>query len=771
MGGLELNHWTRCTVNMVHKTELTTKSVIFSPRVEIEDTSEVVWPLLLDISRIGSASDPSRILQTGGEVRIIDAIGSFGVERKFSDLLERYSLVDQELSIEYQTTAAGDYNPSSFTDVFVGKIQDWSIDVDRPLPVISIRFKPKLFNNRYITKKIDPVLFPNAPTRNYFKTLPVVIGDNIQVRPIQIAADGDGSPEYAYATTFGSVWGNGGVGTFFAKDVEGNYQEVVSASAVGTTVFSDAPTFTTTFTLGDPEYAFWLSHDPNTDNYVMTQVDVEFNGQGAAGTYNGNIVLNVYEGTNNDKTIAPGRLVATGNRNTNDLETQIEGASDFDATFTLRASDGAPLVMTSNAGYWIGITFLNNGGSSGVQVNLGTVSGNWVFRKDATGWRRFAETASNYGLRFKFYGCKFTDTGTPGPSLVDNEGKGYSYFEITQNAAVPGHPNPDLTKLQLLIAMTGLIDDGSGTVTGTINSRLNTTKEAINLLEREWNGSTWAATGNWDFAAYSDTHSIAESTTSPYYRQPQGATTGDITFEAWLADICENTAARPVLQRNGTIGLYYWGAEQATSKVFTQENSKVTRITELESRYVMNRLIMAYQRKIESVLGFELRFRVEQTPQDYASVLNWYSTLNAFLTDLIGDSITLYGERPSAKLLFDWISDQTSAELVARYLLTIYNVPPRYVELEVPVSEFLTGELMDVVELKHPTLPTFLGSSPNTKAAQYDGELADITNGYVLTRAQRYRGQIESMTIDFNEDIVPTFGIATRLLLNTQDPT
>lgn len=756
---------------MIHKTDLTTKTVTLCNRGEIEGDGDAL-PLISGLSRLGSASDRESIVDQGGEIRFVDAIGAYGVERKLSDLLERYSLQDQDIEIEYAATEIGDLDPSgAFTDLYVGIVSSWRIDSDRKTPLLSIRFKGRTYNNRYLTKKTTAADFSTIATENLFKTIPVVIGDNIKVKPIMTTPVGDSSPEHVYAVTFGTAFPNGGVGAYYVKDYDNIYRQVQSAANVSTAVFENTDSATGSNTLNDGagganELCMFVDHDPTTDNFVVTQIGIEVGAAGST-THQGTFTLRLWEAINNQNDVPPERVLAESVLDVSQFDTLLDATTLFFVVFPLNKA----VVLAGTKDYWISLRHDGAGSGASHVTRMGgsALSGAKRFTKTTGGWNA-GTTVGGVHARHKFYGCKFTDTATPNPQQVNSEGKGHSVFEVTQaSSGYADRDVPDISALDFIVAISGLVDDGSGTITGTPSSRLNTTKEAIALLSREWNGSTWADSGKFDFSAYSDTHTVAETTTHTYYRTPNGATIGEVTFERWLTEICRNTACRPVLQRDGTIGIYYWGATLATSLVLTQENSKIVRVTTLDSSYVVNRVKFGYQRDLGQLNG--ARVLTEDNSGDYAKTIEWYSGAHATATSLIGDSETLYGKRTAATVNYDWISDQISAELLTRFLLSTYNAPPVYVDIEVPLSEISGIELMNVVEIKHPALPCFFGSSPNTQQPHYNGTEADVLNGFNLTRAKRYRAQIEGITTDFSEDMIPTATLTTRLLLNRKDPT
>lgn len=761
----ETSHWIKANVTLKHKETLATKTLSFVNRAEIEDVTSDSWPLLVDISNLGVASDRVSILPQSGSIRLIDSIGSFGVDRKFSDLLERYEIRNQTIEILYDQTTTDNNDPSSYTTIFKGKVLNWSIVSDQLVPNITIFFNSQILSKRYINKKISPVDFPNAPTESYFKSVPVVLGEDVQVRPLMITAKGSTTPEYVYATTLAAEHGVGGVQTYYARNNLGEYVTVRSASNVNTEVIS-LTTNTSAVTISTREacYAFKLVSE-NTYNYIFSHIDVLFHSSSMLPqVYDGIITLRIYEAGS----IIIGGVTYTGpvgssiveaSRDASDYDTEFESGSSFYIEFSLNR----PFVVASDKKYFISLTHSPDAGTNiSARIDTGA-SAETTFQK-LNGTQNWIAGSSSHRLTFKAYAIKLTDTATG--SNIDSNGLGVAKVALTQHTGTETLAI-DLSKLELVFSIDGLKDDSGGNITGSANSVITRLHHAVELLEQEYNGSSWSASGNWDFDIYSDTHTAA--TSGKFARTISGSTSGDVTFERWLADACKSLAARPVMRKNGKLAIYYWGTEQASIKTLTQENSKVTRVDALDPSYALTVLKLAYNK---SILTFKPEnLATEDISRDFQAVIEWYFSANALASSIIGSAAGLYGERHNADLYYTWIDSTRSAEALAFYLLSTYNHPPIYVEVTAPLSEMTSAEPMNVIELKHPALPNFDGASSNAKLPDYEGTPVDVTDGYVLTRAKRYRSQIEGMFINFSNDLIPSLVMTTRLLINDKDPT
>lgn len=776
-----MSHWLKVDLTLKHKTTLSTTTISLTNRVEIDDTSNEHWPLLEEITDIGSSFDNVSVLPNTGSIFILDELGSFGVERKFSDLLERYSIINQDIEIFYDSTAVSSENPSSYSTIFKGKVFDWTILSDRVSPRIQLSFDSKLLNKRFITKKVTSDDFPDAPNQSLFKTLPIVFGNNVQVRPLLIDAEGDTDPKFAYATTLGTEFPNDGISNYYILDRDNRYRRIATASVVSTPVIQYG-NFVNNIgdyggtALGGGEQAWRLDTynnsaviDLSTDNYGITHVDVFFSGvNDGAAAVSGQVFVKIYD--HDPVADWPGQVLATGVRDKTDFTSSIRGSTDFTVVFTL--DKVVPLTNRSDY-YYLSVGQTNTSGDTGtMQIgipNTGGVMPSTVSNPqfDKAGyvtstfgeWRKLGDITQH--MQYAIYGIKMTDTATPISDNVNNIGLGHSYFQVTQLTAPTSQPNPTLTDLNFIVAVDGLKDDGSGTITGSAGSQILNAHHAVKLLSREWSGTAWDASTSWDFTAYSTTHDSS--------RTISGTTTGNVTYEEWLRDICKNSASKVALRKNGKLGFYTWGSEQASAATFDQENSKVISCLKLDASYVLNKMTIAYARQLISFNA--LNIPIENVSSDYTAVLRRDADTNTEMKLLIGNSEALYGAREFVDILFDWIDSLEVAKVLNQFYLTNYNEPPVYVELEVPFSYFAILEPLSVVKIKHPALPTYFGSSPKTGLPHYSGVTIEPSGGYVLTRAKTYHGQTEGMEISFSGDAVPSLKLTCRLLLNPNDPT
>jgi hypothetical protein len=417
-----------------------------------------------------------------------------------------------------------------------------------------------------------------------------------------------------------------------------------------------------------------------------------------------------------------------------------------------------PVVLKANTTYYFG--FQRNSGSHTWSKLSGGTSAT-IYLATPVGQSDGSWIAAATGERYAYalYEAFFYDTpSSAGPAT---DGLGYGSFEVTQTTDL-GY-RCDLTTLDFIVAVNGLTDDNVGTITGTPFQLLAQMKQVISALMRQWNGSAWIA-GPFDSSENSGTHNT--------YVVLRGATTGRTTLDQLLKTLCKNTASRlaPVGSTTEKIGLWMWGGTQATSAIFTNENSRILSYEQRGVESIVNAFTFYYDRRLRDldiVSGSaEGQFR------NFAGTLNSYPDKNALTTYLAGISKTLFGVRPLLDVTYDFIADASSAQWLEQFLLATGTMPGDYVELECDFMQYRSLKLLQVVEILSPELPGFFGTSPKAKNPTNNGVEIDIMNGDYWMRADRARAQIESLQMISRRRGSSKLRLGCRLLTNfPRDPT
>ena len=392
---------TLMTVDLATGTDLVTFDFVPIGRVSSSGSGLAI---LKDIGNVGSTMGEFLPRGISGDIILDNSPNSLGYERRMSDIFDRYTPVDQLVQIYgvEQTDGGG----PTYTLLHSCRCATWTLENNSY--TLRIVTDSRTIAKRTVTKVIDSVNFPNAPSKNLGKHLPVVFGADVEVKPLLIAAAGDLSPEFAYATTLSDDFPVGGVQTYYALDAGNEYGAVLSAASTSTRYFG---TTTTNTSLGLPDgqsFAQSLNgYVQGTTSYVITGGIIRFLGwnNGAAVT-DGVITLKILAAgfPNGIASDLPGTAIAQSIIQVSDHAADFKGVAEFNVEFTF----DRPTPITNAEPYWLGIFWSGNNGPYALNVrqDIFTVQAGCYIKAGATSWVGPANWALlTYGL----YGAVFTD--------------------------------------------------------------------------------------------------------------------------------------------------------------------------------------------------------------------------------------------------------------------------------------------------------------------------------------------------------------------------
>lgn len=750
-------------LTLANKSDATTVTVYLSSQPTPVYKNVVLIKSLTPISSRMAEATPQAY---SGSIVLDNSPGSYGFERRFSDLFERYTPINRAITLTIGSGTPGS-TIETFTTIFKGKVTGWSINTSAQTLTLTVGGRE--LSRAVMTKMIDSVSFPYAPAGSLGQFLPIVFGSNVQVKPYLIAESPSGAyPSWAYATILAQTFPVGGIQAYYAKDVDGKYQEIQAAAAKDTAVFSNAGT-RYTYVTPETETAYWMRWE-TTENYIITHVAVEGQGTGNGSlTVDGELKVIIYDGQAG--TNEPGRVLAEGAVPGSTYQTSFRGStgSYFHIYFSLKK----PLVMsrTDGGGYWLAVKYTPSSGGNIRIVNTNDQSNAYTFLRHNSysgGWySSHSNTATLW--RHWFYGMTLADDPN-GYVAGGNDSDGLNYATITagEGLTYSTTSDPRLDGVDLVVEINGLTDDSSGTITGTPDALITRPDHAIRLVNYTWNGSAWAA-GNVSTTKYSATW--AALTSDNYGRSVGGASSGRQTAADITAAIARNTACRCALNMAATypVGVYAWGTNITSSVTISDEDAEITQVQQYGLETIINRIKLYYDKQ---VVSFDVINQAAQGQfRNYAGTVDWYNGLNAFVTYLADASADVFGGNELKEAGFDWLSDSTSAESVAKYFLSVFSFPHVMVTLELPLPKYYALDIFDVITICHPELPAYFGTSPDARNPTYGGNDADLYRGLYAKRAVSYRAQIEAREVVFEAGGFPKLRLTARLLINSNDPT
>lgn len=710
------------------------------------------FPILLDIADLSEEHDELMPRVATSSITISNKAESLGYQRRFSDLLEYYTINEQPVTITFHS-----YKQNQNDIVTGSALSTWAlianaVTVDLQRETVTISLKNNVLTDKVITKEITSSEFPNAPTSSIGRFLPLALGANVPVIATRIS-----DTEHALTTTMGTTNDLGGVVDYYAKHVLGDYVKVTSMASTAT-YYIDAGVVggvSATVAIGEGR----MSPLYTEGWFIMDRLEVTCTGTSTASA-TGYLTVEILEARNGQPqpTMTRGDFISLGSASADKstYSASINGTGDFQVVFNFEQpviisydhqDDADSLfifvsIRDSNTAKPVNLKYYTyNDGNFGYEYNL--VNDTWV----ANQVLRISPPRYDV-FRHKAQGMVLTPTLS---SVADDNGLGYSKVAVTK-----GYSDCDEKLLQLGAVVNGL--ETGGATSGYI----------YQILPMLFSSSEY------DLADTFTSHgSLVVGQT--YGRIIAGATSGRTTRLQLARELLKNSGCRLIsLASTGVakVALYAWGNTLTRQGVIDDRFMTTTKIGIGDRRTVINNITASYSK---DVLNRNANDLLEQ-----GGSTGFSKTLaNQRLTG--SSSVTLYGSNDLGSGNFVYINDDTSMTNMVAFYHRNYEHPYKFVEFYIPFapsfgfpdSSGLVGTSLkcsQVVDLVTYQLPAFYGSSAKALNPVDDGELVVETSGYDFTRAKRYRVQIESKKITFIDDI-PVLYFTCKILDNSNNPT
>lgn len=717
--------------------------------VQESTTSSIVWPILKSIGSVGVSMGEFMPSVSTSSVVINNSYGSIGFERKFSDLLERYSIINQPILIYVCACAIGEFDSGDYELRWAGvikKIRERGDD-------LSIDIAGRGIDDRVLTTIISREIFTNAPESSIGFPLPIVLGSSVSVKPIIINDTNAASIEYAYATNMVDYRCDG-LSQAYAKAYDGDYVAVDGSS--------------TTLSYGNT-YASGKSNDTmitwehghrfqiNTEGDIAT--GAYYRVYKTAGIAAGSIEITLYaddllqNASSSNWGRAPGTVLGRGKF---ELSTLNTSAGDYE----VRVNFDKPVVLKPNQNWFLTHLMVDETTGRVKKYYDSAVSEN-IFIKTTSDslWTEISDYKQYWGL----LGCHIYDTP---PTSISR----WAGITIDQNDDLD--EMPDISKIDLILEVGGLNDSSSGTVTGAAYQLIDSPQHAVELLTKQFNGTTY--TGGQFGSEHSATWPQVNNNTSQFYRKLSMKTTGAMRLSSFIEQICRGSACRLTLHPNAStpIGFWAWGGASESVDHLVDDEIEIVSIETLGTETVINAVEFFYNEKLTpldyitgSATGEFKSFSARISSRDTSAE---YYDLCSRLTEI---SQECFGVRELASKSYNQIADDASAKSLMMSILLRNSLPLKLVTFRAPYQRFKDRKLLDVINISHPRLPAFFGTTPKASPATYDGAEVDLTTGYHLSRAASCRAQIESIRTIWDSENTPQIEIVASLLNNPGDPT
>jgi hypothetical protein len=749
----------------------------------LKDSASVstYWPILTEIGNITRAAGSPLPVVSIGSFTIKNSIGSFGANRKFSDVLQKYSPIERGVTIYIGEVANDSDTVSSWTQIAYG----FCTGVDSSISDQSLTFSVRgaSIREKVVTLEVDRNVtgMSNAPSTSLGRTVPLVIGYLNEVIPIRISEDEATIGQYAYGTCFYQSLKNQSIvvePSVFTKNYNDDW-EVIENTFTDRTGTASAGTYTlNTYA----ERAFALA-EGSFKTGLVTGVTLSCKGNGlAVSTAYLTVFLIMYDVTTLtvvDNEVAVGRQILSTYNSQNSASTN---------PFDVKIAFDRPAFLSAVEGrykYALGWRVTD------YQINdlsihyIATTDSE--FRKDTAN----ANSASGHEWRvvsganiLKANLHQTTHTFTDHVSGATEDGLTYSKLQITSLSVDTNQVSPPFDDVPILLAsVTGLGDYGD-------TDPIQSPNELVNRLSYQYTGGAWATANEWDTTTlatrYDDLYAEGGSP-SHRNRLADAVFDGKTTFTEVISAICRGTASRVGVRANGKHFMYPWGREHTPAAAIpagdiTPVSWSIAGMETVVNRcHVNTRRTYLYLAKnfenpgAESRTDYGFQYSTEFSPTNFDSVEVITNRSRSLLTDRPSfDSDYLVYPRSSTDQ-GDYLGSGAEGSVIAEHLLTHYAYPRTTATFIVPYHRYSALEMFDVITFAHPDFPAFYGTSAEGEEPVYEDSNTGRTNlidGYEWVRAETYRGLIEEVTILLAREHAPAIQITCLVLLNYPiDPT
>lgn len=709
---------------------------------------------LIDVSGFKLEVGEPLPVRSGGTITLNNTRGAYQ-NRDFrpSDLLKDYNWIGAQVLVNSFKGKPEELGSSGDVRIeFVGIVKDLDFDPQsnqmrisvEPLP-ISTKFDQEIISqDDYVVTVLD----------NIGKYLPICFGSPTIPGYFYWGSDYEAAIALA---SYPTGYSNGAISTIYTPNERGQYVSVTDdglslpqiGAKTGTTTYrvlrapdNDAATPVTSRS--------WRQKFIPTKNYMLYSVDVDLKNTTAGSiTYNMILTVKIYKKTRTDEGV--------------EFQELSSGSYEFNAEAVAAGATRSPNVeldtpvpLEIGQRYWVEFAIAGNENQTAdyeIRLIYYTESGSAVWRKEGSSddWDR---VAVDQALNWDGQCLKLTVQHTSNRTNL-----------LAQQWTLPSGSDSKYGDLKWVVKLNGLIDDGSGTITGTVNAPIDDPYEVTRFLLRDQLSYLDTTT----FDAANVVRTIAPRSISGYSK-------GRVSNEQMLSEILKETACKLVPRNNGLStkawALYPYGFRSSSVRYLSEQQVRLIGYKQFGRDSVVNKIDIAYG---ESAIPQETSALQSGQPQRFTKFKTYDNTTGGDFTAWTTQSVANFGTRPNNNgwTTLSWVDDDATAQFYAQYLIQSYSQPKTIVELELPFFEadYRTIQCMDIIELSHPDMPATFGTTPDslTPLPVYSGAVVETANfGFPLRQAQSYRLQVYSRQVIFNigSNKAPVLRIACKVLNN-----
>lgn len=774
---------------------------------------ETYIPILESIGEVTLSAGDILPSASVSAISIDDSRGSFGPDRRFSDLLERFTIINQPLSVYVGESDTSTDTPSLWRKIGGGKVLSWNKALSGDRASMTIQLEPfriaDTVMNLEVSRDIEGM--ESAPQGSLGKPLPIVfnkvnsglsspIDRYPQVIPTRISADGLESAKYALTTQMYEVTKARVQPNYYAKKPWANDADIWASISFTRT----APDYTTP-TVG----SYYSLNQYAAKAYKIPQMT-------ATNEETGFVVTGVEfmaKGASSDPSRVSGatllaRLLLVDKVTFNVVQEIASGSASLavydslnntGATFSVNVSFDSPTVveLTSDRDYDFYVGWSVVGASvNELQFHKHNTTTSILTQSNLSSSDSYSQWKSGTPESIVAHKLRIvTATSTAHENTYTKDGFTYSSITLSQPVADSGQANCALDSLEIV----GLVE---GFCNYSDNARIYDPPTILKILSYNWDGEQWVDN------SVVDTTTLAASHYTPLFtsasgnyraRYLSGIIENKSTYSQIITEIAKGSASKIGVLSDGKLFIHPWGV--STTPTYTIPQADIIPLS-WESRSedsIVNRTQITFE-----------KYYVKNASQDdvrdgYKYSIDFSSDTYLAVQQITEQSRSLFGARNIIENTFNvfgfsdsnpsvglpgYLTGQSTAsqpssggaviysvDFLADYYISRFALPFIYCSFVVPYHRYKDIKMFDVISFHHSEFPAYFGTDPAARPGVVDDgtDVVAVNNanyGEELVRAKSYRGLVEAVSYVMAMEHAPAIRLTVQVLLNTEyDPT
>jgi len=778
---------------------------------------ETYIPILQSVGEVTLSAGEVIPSSSVSAITIDDSRGSFGPDRRFSDVLERFTIIDQPVSIYLGEADTETDAPSSWQKIGGGKVVSWTKALSGSSPSMTIQLEPFKISEAIMNLEVsrDIVGMENAPQSSLGKSLPIVfnkvnsglstpIDRYPQVIPTRISGDGVTNAKYALTTQMYELT---------KAKIQPNYY-VKKAWAIDSELWSSisftrtAPSYLTP-TLGSyyslTEYnggkAYRLPEITATNNetgFVVTGIEFSARGmssspsrQSAAGLEA--FLLLVEKNTSN--------VVQELTKGKTELNIYDSFNNTSGSTFSINISFNAPVVveLTSARDYDFYIGYkANNTAVNELELYKHSTQTTKTLNQTSAGGETSYSAWSSPVAAEPMVACRLrivTATSVEHENTFTKDGFTYSSMSLTQPAPDSGQSNPPLDSLEIVSLVEGFCRYSNA-------ARIYDPPTILSFLTYKWDGEQWDDNGGVDTTTLATSHYTPLFTSNSGNHRARylgGIIESRVTYSEVISQIARGSASKIGMLSNGKLFVHPWGVATAPAYVIPQADIIPLSWETRTEDTIVNRTQINFERyyainatQSGEVEGFKYSIDFSNTAYLAVQQITEQSRSLFGAKNIVENSFSVFGFSDTNPVVGQpgYLTGGSTAsqpssggtviysvDFLADYYMSRFALPFVYCSFVVPYHRYKDIQMFDVISFHHSEFPAFYGTDPAARPGVVnDGtSVTTVQNanyGEELVRAKSYRGLVEAVSYIMAMEHAPAIRLTVQVLVNTEyDPT